>query len=62
MAAAKTKIVKRPENVDTVDSEVFQVTEYVTIYNPIYKFTFRNEKTNEEKAVNIDGVTGEIVK
>ena len=58
---AKTKLIKRPEEVDTVDSEVFQVTEYATIYNPIYVITFRNEKTKEEKSVRIDGVTGDVI-
>ena len=59
---AKSKIIKRPSDVDKVDNEIFQVTEYATIYNPIYKITFRNVKTKEEKVVSIDGVTAEIIK
>ncbi len=62
LAKAKSKIIKRPSDVDDVDKEIFQVTEYAIIYNPIYKITFRNEKTKEEKTVSIDGVSGEIIK
>jgi len=59
---AKTKIIKRPSDVDNVDNEIFQVTEHAIIYNPIYIITFRNVKTKEEKAVRIDGVNAEIIK
>jgi len=48
--------------VDTIDNEVFQVTEYAIIYNPIYKITFRNLKNKDEKTVSIDGVSAEILK
>ena len=58
---AKTKLIKRPSNVGTINNEVFQVTEHAIIYNPIYVINFRNEKTKEEKTVNIDGVTAEII-
>ncbi|PVX26824.1 MAG: hypothetical protein CW716_05215 [Candidatus Bathyarchaeum sp.] len=62
LAMAKTKTIQRPSDVDDVDNELFQVTEYAIIYNPIYKITLRNEKTKEEKTVSIDGVSGEIIK
>ncbi len=62
LAMAKSKIIQRPSDVDEVDREIFQVTEYAIIYNPIYKITFRNEKTKEEKTVSIDGVSGEIIR
>jgi hypothetical protein len=62
LAIAKTKIIKRPSDVDTVDNEIFNVTEYALIYNPIYKITFSNVKTKEEKTVSIDGVSAEIIK
>jgi len=62
MAMAKSKIIKRPSDVDTIDNEIFQVTEYAIIYNPIYKITFRNLKNKEEKTISIDGVSAEIIK
>jgi hypothetical protein len=58
---AKTKLVNRPADVDIIDNETFQITEHTVIYNPVYKITFRNMKTKEEKNVNIDGVTAEII-
>ena len=61
LAMAKSKIIQRPADVDDVDMEMFQVIEYAIIYNPIYKITFRNEKTKEEKTVSIDGVSAEII-
>jgi hypothetical protein len=57
----KTKLVKRPADVDIIDNELFQITEHTIIYNPVYKITFRNIKTDEEKIVSIDGVTAEII-
>lgn len=58
---AKTKLIKRPSDVDTIDNEAFEVSEHAIIYNPIYVITFRNVKTKEEKTVNIDGVTAEVI-
>ena len=61
LAMAKSKTIQRPTDVDDVDKEIFQVNEYAIIYNPIYKITFRNEKTKEEKTVSIDGVSAEVI-
>lgn len=58
---AKTKLINRPENVDTIDNEIFEVTEHAMIYNPVYVITFRNVKNKEEKTVSIDGVTAEVI-
>jgi len=62
IAMAKTKLIKRPPDVDTIENEIFQVTEHAIIYNPVYKITFRNNKNKEEKSVSIDGITAEIIK
>jgi len=62
LSIAKNKIINRPGDVDTVEDELFQVTEYAIIYNPVYRITFRNTKTKEEKTVSVDGVTAEIIK
>ena len=59
---AKSRIVQRPSDVDIVDTEVFQVSEYALIYNPVYKITFRNLKNKKEKTVSIDGISAEIIK
>lgn len=58
---AKTKLIKRPTDLDTIDNEIFHVTEHAIIYNPVYLITLRNVKTKEEKTVNVDGVTAEVI-
>ena len=62
LSLAKSKLINRPKEVENIENELFQVTEYAIIYNPIYKITFRNTKNKEEKTVSIDGVTAEIIK
>ena len=57
----KSKIVKRPSDVDVIENELFEITEHAVIYSPIYEITFRNVKTGEEKIVRIDGVTAKII-
>lgn len=59
---AKSKLIKRPTDVDAVDNEVFHITEFAVIYNPVYKITFRNMKDNEEVTVSVDGVTAEVIR
>jgi len=57
----KSRIVKRPSDVDVIENELFQISEHAVIYSPIYEITFRNVKTNEEKIIRIDGVTAKIM-
>ena len=57
----KSRIVKRPPDADVIENELFQISEHVVIYSPIYEITFRNVKTGEEKIVRIEGVTAKIV-
>ena len=57
----KERLVNKPNDIESVNNELFQITEHATIYNPVYIITLRNVKTKEEKNVNIDGVTGEVI-
>lgn len=57
----KDKLINKPSNIDTIDNELFQISEHAVIYNPIYVVTFENVKTKEEKSVHVDGVTGDIL-
>ncbi len=57
----KARIVKRPQEADLIQNELFQITEHAVIYSPIYEITFRNVKTGEERSIRIDGVTAKIV-
>jgi len=57
----KSKVIKRPSKVDTIEKELFQISEHAMIYSPIYEITFRNIRTGEEKIVKIDGVTAKTI-
>lgn len=57
----RSRILKRPLDVERVREELFAVTERSVIYVPIYRVRFRNVKTGEEAVVRIDGVTGKAV-
>lgn len=57
----RAKIAKRPADADTLEDELFQITEHAVIYSPVYAITFRNVRTGEEKVIRIDGVTAKIV-
>ncbi len=59
---AKSRLIRRPADMGSINNELFQVTEHAIIYSPVYKITFRNIKTKEEKSVSIDGITAEIIK
>ncbi len=59
--AVRSKIVNRPEDLEDVSGEVFEVSEYAVIYSPIFEISFRNVRTGEEKSVSVDGVTAKII-
>jgi hypothetical protein len=56
----RSKIVKRPSDVDAIIKETFEITERLTIYSPIYELSFQNVKNAEVVTVLIDGITGKI--
>ena len=56
----RSKIVKRPSDADAIIKEIFEVTERLTIYNPIYELSFKNIKNAKEVTVLIDGITGKL--
>ena len=53
----RSKIVKKPTDIERIVQELFEVTERAVIYTPIYKVLFQNVKTGEVKALEFDGVT-----
>ena len=55
----RNRLVKRPNDIKRVVSEIFEVGERVVIYVPQFRILYRNVKTGEEKAVEFDGVTSE---
>lgn len=55
----RSRILKRPADISRIVSELFEVTERAVIYTPRFTVLYRNLKTNEEKTLEFDGVTGE---
>lgn len=57
----RSKLVKRPDNVNRIVSEIFEVAERVVVYTPQFRILYKNLKTGEEKALEFDGVTSERI-
>jgi hypothetical protein len=56
----RSKIVKRPSDADVIIKEMFEITERLTIYSPIYELCFQNVKNSQAVTVLIDGITGKL--
>jgi hypothetical protein len=57
----KSKIVKRPTDINRLVREIFEVNERAVIYTPRFKVRYKNVRTDEEKTVEFDGVTAERI-
>lgn len=57
----RSKIVRRPLDIERVVEELFEVSERAIIYTPIYEVKFQNTKTGEVKTLKIDGITAKVV-
>jgi len=57
----RSKIVKRPQEIQRIVHELFEVSDRAVIYTPIYKVKFQNAKTGETKTVKFDGVTAKLL-
>lgn len=55
----RSRILKHPADINRIVSELFEVTERAVIYTPRFTVLYRNLKTNEERTIEFDGVTGE---
>jgi hypothetical protein len=58
----RSRIVKRPKDINRLVSELFEVDERAIIYTPRFRVTYRNARTGEEKTIEFDGVTAEKIK
>jgi hypothetical protein len=54
----KSRIIQRPKYISRVVNEIFEVDERVVIYTPRFRALYRNMKSNEERIIEFDGVTG----
>lgn len=58
----RSRIIKRPKDIKRLVNELFEVSERVVIYTPRFRVLYRNVKTGEEKAIELDGVTAKRIK
>jgi hypothetical protein len=58
----RSRIAVRPSDADEVTREWFEVNERTMICIPVYELTFLDIKTGEEVNVEIDGITGKIIR
>lgn len=54
----KSRIVRRPTEILTVYHEMFEVSERVLVYKPMYKVKVQNTKTQKTITLIIDAITG----
>ena len=54
------RIVKRPQDIERIVDEMFEVTELSAIYTPIYEARLRHLKTGVIKVVPVSGITGKV--
>lgn len=57
----RSKILRRPKDINRLVNELFEVNERAVIYTPRFRVLYGNVKTGEEKAVELDGVTAERI-
>ncbi len=57
----RSKIVRRPSDIERVVEELFEVSERAIIYTPVYEAKFQNTKTGEVKTLKIDGITAKVI-
>jgi hypothetical protein len=57
----RSRVVKRPGDMEQVNHELFEVHEFNLVYVPIYHATYLNRKTGEAKSLVVDGVTSNLL-
>jgi len=57
----QSKILRRPNDMNRIINELFEVNERVVIYTPRYRLLYRNAGTGEERAMEFDGVTAKRI-
>ena len=57
----QSKILKRPNDINRIVNELFEVNERVVIYTPRFRLLYRNVGTGEERAMEFDGVTAKRI-
>ena len=55
----KSKLVSRPEDINCIHDELFNVSERAIIYKPMYSVVVNNLKKKQKATLTIDAITGE---
>lgn len=58
----RKRLVKRPENISRIVTEIFEVSERVVIYAPRFELTYIDTSNYKKRTVEFDGVTSKRVK
>jgi len=58
--ALRSRIVKRPQKIKRIISELFKVSERLLVYVPFYRAVYKNTESGEEKILKINGITCKI--
>jgi hypothetical protein len=61
LSIIRSKILKRPKDVNRLVTELFEVNERAIIYAPRFRALYTNVRTGEGKALEFDGVTAQRV-
>jgi len=54
------RIIKRPQDAETVVDEVFEVTELSAIYTPVYEARLKHLESGVIKIIPVSGITGKV--
>jgi hypothetical protein len=57
----RSRIFRRPKDVNRSVTELFEVNERAIVYTPRFRVLYTNAKTGEMKAVEFDGVTAQRI-
>ena len=57
----RSRILKRPRDINRLVTELFEVNERAIIYTPSFRALYTNVKTGEMKAVEFDGITAQRI-
>jgi len=61
IAFLKKRITERPSDVGEIIKEVFDITDRIIAYYPMYQLTFENAKNRKVAIATINGITGEVI-
>jgi hypothetical protein len=58
---ARDRLVKRPNDINRIVNEAFEISERSVIYAPRFKLLYKNVKTGQQGILKFDGVTSQRI-